>query len=80
MKEANDPYRDILISMVPEAPSLPPFPTLQWAYVDGRYCIGESDADKLLDYGENGIPLFTYDLKQYQRKMFLILEALKQQP
>jgi len=76
----NDPYRDILISMVPETPSPPPFPTLQWSYKDGKYCIGESDADRLLDYGENGIPLFTHELEQYQRKMLLILEALKQKP
>ena len=72
-----DAYRDILTAMTPEAPSIPPFPTLQWSYADGRYCIGESDADKLLAYGENSLPLFTYELKQYTQQVHLILEALK---
>lgn len=70
-------YRDILIGMVVEAPSLPPFPELGWSYQDGMYCIGESDADKLLDYGENALPLFRYELDQYTRQVHTILEALE---
>jgi len=41
--------------MAPEAPTIPAFPTLNWTYQNGLYCISETDADKLLDYGENGV-------------------------
>ena len=76
-KEANDPYRDILISMAPEVPNLPPFPELGWSYGDDLYCLSEEDADKLLNYGENTLPLFRYELNLYTRQLHIILEALK---
>ena len=72
----NDPYRQILVSMAPEAPDIPAFPRLSWSYADGRYCITEEDADALLDYGENELPLFAHRYGQYVRQMHLILDAL----
>jgi len=74
--EASDPYRQALVSMAPEAPDIPAFPTLSWSYADGRYCITEEDADALLDYGENELPLFAHRYGQYVRQMHLILDAL----
>lgn len=62
--------------MAPEAPTIPVFPTLNWTYSDGLYCIAEADADKLLDYGENELPLFAHRYEQYLRQIGLILEAL----
>jgi len=62
--------------MAPEAPDIPAFPALSWSYADGRYGITEEDADALLDYGENVLPLFAYRYGQYQRQMRLILDAL----
>jgi len=76
IKVADDPYREILVSMAPETPTLPTFPTLNWTYQNGLYCISEEDADKLLDYGENELPLFSQRYDQYQRRMRLILDAL----
>ncbi|NBK26381.1 MAG: hypothetical protein EOM68_30775 [Spirochaetia bacterium] len=74
--EENDPYRQVLVSMAPKAPTIPTFPTLNWTYQNGRYCISETDADKLLDYGENELLLFTHHYDQYLRRMRLILDAL----
>jgi hypothetical protein len=74
--EENDPYRQVLASMAPEAPNIPVFPTLAWTYQNGLYCIAETDADKLLDYGENALPLFAHRYDQYLRQMRLILDAL----
>jgi len=74
--EENDPYRQVLVSMAPEAPTIPVFPALNWSYADGRYCITEEDADALLDYGENELPLFAHRYGQYVRQMRLILDAL----
>ena len=62
--------------MASEAPDIPPFPTLSWSYENGLYCISEEDADALLDYGENALPLFAHRYGQYQRQMRIILEAL----
>jgi hypothetical protein len=74
--EASDPYRQVLVSMAPEAPTIPVFPTLSWTYENGLYCMAEADADALLDYGENELPLFAHRYGQYQRQMRLILDAL----
>jgi hypothetical protein len=76
MVEVNDPYRQVLVSMAPEAPTLPVFPKLSWSYENGLYCIAEADADALLDYGENALPLFAHSYGQYMRQMRLILDAL----
>ena len=72
----NDPYRQVLVSMAPEAPTIPVFPTLNWTYQNGLYCIVEADADALLNYGENELPLFAHRYGQYVRQMHLILDAL----
>lgn len=61
--------------MLPEAPTPPPLPPLQWSFSGGRYCIGEADADRFLDYGENELPLFIHHLEQYQRKVKVIMDA-----
>ena len=74
--EESDPYRQILVSMAPEAPTIPVFPTLNWIYENGLYCIAEADADALLDYGENALPLFAHRYSQYLRQMRLILDEL----
>ena len=75
--QENDPFRDVLVSMAPEAPTIPTFPTLNWTYQNGLYCITEEDADKLLDYGENELLIFAQRYDQYRRQMSLILDALR---
>ncbi len=74
--EENDPYRQILVSMAPEAPDIPVFPELSWSYGNGLYCIPEADADALLDYGENELPQFAHHYDLFLRQMHLILDAL----
>ena len=61
--------------MLPEAPAPPPLPALQWSFECGKYYIDEADADRLLDYGENELPLFIHHLEQYQRKVKVIMDA-----
>lgn len=63
--------------MVPELPKVPLFPALSWTEEDGKYSIPEKDADALLDYGENQMPQFRYELSQYERKLKILLEALR---
>ena len=62
--------------MVPVLPEVPSLPELKWTYHDGLYCLDEHDADKLLNYGENDLPLFRWRLEQYRRELEAILERL----
>ena len=71
-----DTFRDTIIFMIPALPEVPSLPELTWTYQNGLYCLDEQNVDKLLDYGENTLPLFRWELKQYQRKLDSILQAL----
>ena len=63
--------------MVPKIPEVPVFPVFHWTEVDGKYCIPEEDADALLDYGENQMPMFRHELMQYEKKLEILLESLR---
>lgn len=69
-------FNEVLAGMFPSLPELPALPALEWEYRDGRYSIGEDDVDKLLDYGENQIPLYRYKLQVYSQSIDAIKEAL----
>ena len=71
------PYEEILIGMIPDLPEPPTFPELQWELEEnGRYSISEEDADRLLDYRDNELPLYRFRIEQYQRELETIKEAL----
>lgn len=53
------------------------FPVLHWTEENGKYCISASDADALLDYGENQMPGFRHELMQYEKKLEILLESLR---
>lgn len=65
-----------MLDMVPELPVVPAFPVLHWSYSNGLYSIEEDDVDRLLDYGENRIPRFRWELEQYQKKLETVLQYL----
>lgn len=68
-------YYAILVGMIPPLPSIPSFPQLSWEFNDGRYSIDEADVDKLLDYGENKLPLYRYQMDVYQASLESIKDA-----
>ena len=63
---------------MPSLPQVPEFPSLSWSYNDGLYSINEEDVDKLLDYGENQIPLFAWSLEVYEKQVQIIMDETKQ--
>lgn len=65
-----------MVSMVPSLPEIPSFPVLHWTYRDGLYGLEEEDADRLLDYGENALPLYVYEMKTYSEKLDAVLSHL----
>ena len=63
--------------MIPDLPEQPSFPELQWELEEnGRYSISEEDADRLLNYRDNELPLYRFRIEQYQRELETIKEAL----
>ena len=71
-----DLFRDTLVSMIPVLPEVPSLPQLTWIYKDGYYCLDERNVDLLLDYGENTLPRFRWEMQQYHRKLMTVLDAL----
>ena len=69
-------YKEVLLDMIPALPEPPQFPVLHWSYSGGLYSINEEDVDKLLDYGENRLPRFRWELDQYQKSLDSILPSL----
>ncbi len=79
VQKSDAAYIEILISEIPEHPVLPSWPLVTWEYRDGRYSLGEEDVDKVLNYLENEIPLYKYEVKQYQEQLDVVLDALKEE-
>ena len=74
-KEQNT-FKETLLSMIPVLPEVPALPQLTWTYQDGLYCLDEQNVDRFLDYGENTLPLFRWEMDQYRRKLESVLQAL----
>ena len=73
------PYEEILIGMIPDLPELPSFPELHWEIEEnGRYSISEEDADRLLDYRDNELPLYRFEIERYQRELDVLSNAIIQ--
>lgn len=68
--------KEILISQVPEMPQFPVWPDVKWSYSDGWYSLDEKDVDKVLDYLENGVPVFRFELEQYEEQLWIVLKGI----
>lgn len=68
--------KPIIVGMIPDLPELPDWPDLEWHYIDGWYCIDEADADQLLDYWENLIPEYLWEIEQYKKKLAVVITAI----
>ena len=68
---------EILIAEIPEVPTLPSWPSVYWAYEDGKYYLNEEDIDKVLDYLENQIPLYQFEVTQFEEQLGIVLDGLK---
>lgn len=71
-----DNYQEVLKKMIPQLPEIPSFPELSWSFENNKYSISESDVDKLLDYGENKMPLFKFELESYKKQLDIVLQKL----
>ena len=72
----SDLFRDTLVSMIPALPDVPSLPQLEWHYLNGMYCLDETNVNRLLDFGENILPRFRLELSQYQKKLDSVIQSL----
>ena len=68
--------RETLVMMLPNPPTAPELPSLQWSYKDGLYGLEESDVDKLLDFKENTLPGFVFDYRAWIKEVYVVLKNL----
>ena len=66
----------ILASKVPDLPEIPEWPNIHWLYRDGMYGMSEEDADKVLDYLENSMPLYRFEMENYERQLRIVLDGM----
>ena len=69
-------FKETLLSMIPVLPEVPALPQLTWSYQDGLYCLDEQNVDRLLDYGENTLPRFRWELDKYRRELEIVLSSI----
>ena len=62
--------------MIPVLPEVPALPQLTWTYQNGLFCLDEQNVDRLLDYGENTLPRFRWEMEQYQKKLDVVLNSM----
>jgi len=68
--------REILVEYMPEPPTLPVWPDVMWEYADGRYSLCEEDVDKVLDYLENKVPLYSFEMERYEEQVRMVLDGI----
>ena len=79
VQKSDAAYIEILVSEIPDHPVLPSWPSVTWEYQDGRYSLEEEDVDKVLNYLENEIPMYKFEVEQYQEQLEIVLDALKEE-
>lgn len=72
----SDPFAQTLALMIPQLPEVPTWPEVTWIWSDGLYCLTEEDVDKVLDYLENQMPLYRFEMDQYEGATAAVIEAL----
>ena len=76
-RAGDEGYKGIMANLVPERPTLPRFPSLSWEIEEnGRFSITREDADRLLDYRDNLLPLYEWEMEKWTDKQRAVLECI----
>ena len=67
---------EIIASEIPDLPKIPEWPDVCWSYCEGMYCLIEEDVDRVLDYLENSIPLYRFEMENYERELRIVLDGM----
>jgi hypothetical protein len=62
--------------MIPSTPEIPNFPKLTWSLENDKYYLSERDVDTLLNYGENELPLYRFEMNSFNKQLELILNGI----
>lgn len=74
--DGQDSFKETLLSMILPLPEIPSFPELTWVYQDGLYCLDEQNVDRLLDYGENKLPRYRFEMDRYEEELKIVLDGI----
>ena len=74
--EEQSTLKETLLSMIPVLPEVPALPQLTWTYQNGLFCLDEQNVDRLLDYGENTLPRFRWEMDKYKRDLEIVLNSI----
>ncbi len=73
---ADDEALGILVGQIPDLPEIPAWPEVNWSYENGKYCLVEEDVDKVLDYLENRMPLYRFEMEQFGEQLRIVLDGI----
>lgn len=69
----------LLMDSLPPVPMPPEAPELEWQYEEnGRFSISASDADRFLEWRDNGLGEHALELEKYQRLIDSIREIMRE--
>ena len=74
--DAEQEAKQILANEIPTLPSIPSWPNVSWFYEDGKYSLNESDVDKVLNYLENEMPLYEFEINRFEEEILIIINGL----
>ena len=69
-------HKKVILNMVPEHPELPEWPKLNWISGDGIQSISNKDALKIIEYWENLIPQYLYEVDVYKKDIAVLMDAM----
>ena len=61
---------------IPTLPPIPSWPNVSWSYEDGKYSLNEEDVDKVLNYLENEMPLYEFEINRFEEEISIIINGL----
>jgi hypothetical protein len=69
-------YNTVMVNLLTGLNTDLVLPEVMWIYHDGMYCLSEEDADRILDFKENTLPQFLWELEQYKKEINIVFDAL----
>lgn len=66
----------ILISQIPDLPEYPRWPDVSWSFNGSDYCLDEAEVDSVLDYLENGIPTYEFEINRYKEQLKIVFDGI----
>lgn len=64
------------LNLMPELPELPEFPSVRIEAVDGKQVMTSEDAVKIINYVENQLADYKWEIERYKENVSIVLDPL----